>query len=166
MHRNTAVLLVVLALLATLVVGIRVGSTLNPISPLPTVNTSPEPIASTQALKHLTHAGCGVSFEYPGNLELVEASDSAILSPPGATESLANRIIVVCSDFPKPPLPDDKVEEATVAGQLATIYHDSSAQDGAPVDVVVFTHPKTRKEIGLFGFGEVFEKVLETVTFL
>lgn len=170
MHRNTAILLAVLAVTAALLVGLAIGrrisgnpqSVTNNLQSSPTLppginNLQPTPSA---AKKSSTNKSCGLSFTYPENMQLTEASDSAQLT----NTTTGEQIILLCGVvFPKPPLIPERIETATVAGQTATVYHDASAKDGKPIDVVVFTHPKNKLEIALFGFGEVFERILQNL---
>jgi len=168
MHRNTAILVGILALTAALLVGIQLGKLTgfipNPSPfPSPVVLTTPTPLPKLTSFRHQT---CGLSFDYPDDYKLQQASDSATLTPPNAVDPTTQRIILLCGvDFPKPPLPAERIEEATIAGRQATIYHDASAKDGTPLDVVIFSHPKNGLEVALFGFGEIFKKVIQSLKF-
>ena len=158
MHRNTGVIFAILSVVAALLIGVNVGRKLNgkPPSPQPTITPS---ITPSPGVKTYTHPRCQVSLEYPPEYSVTEASDSAVLA-----RNNNDRIILLCGvDFPKPPLSPERIEEATVAGLQATIYHDASAKDGTSLDVVVFSHPKNGLEVALFGFGEVFKKVIQSL---
>ena len=115
-----------------------------------------------ETIETYTSTDCGVKFEYSGIFEVTEASSSAIF----ISQENQNEVVrLICGiEFPKPPLPEDLIEEATIASQLATIYHDASAKDGTPVDVIVFNHPTKDFEVALFGYGERFEKIIQSLS--
>jgi hypothetical protein len=166
MARTTALVIIILAVVAALVTGIQIGRRVDgggllAESPIPTTQplafTSPSPINQTQSLNH---QDCGVQFEYPSSYKMTESSNSAILINSATTD----RITLACStEIPIPPLPPEKIEEATVAGQIATIYHDASAQNGSPVDVVILSHPVNGLTVAMLGFGEIFEQIVASV---
>src|SRR3989344_6375559 len=169
MHRNTALLIAFLAVLAALVTGLKIGSTFSPqaqlaqVSPLPSsvavTEASPQ-VAGAEAPKTYTSSNCGLSFNYDPDFSVTEASATTTLTNAKTGEN----IYILCgTEFPRPPLSAEQIETATVAGQKATIYHDASAKDGTPLDVVVFSHPKNNLEVALFGFGEVFKKVIQSL---
>lgn len=161
MPTKTKFLLIVLLLIVVLLLGIKVNVWRNPpapIAPTPTPVPSIEPSPSN---KTFTSTDCGVVMEYPYYFELQEASDSARLFRG------AEMIELVCApELPRPAVSQDLQEEASVAGQMATIYHDSSAETNMPLDVVMFTHPQRDLEIALFGYGEVFDQVLTKLQLL
>ncbi len=162
MHRNTAILIAFLAIVAALLIGINVGRRFSGGS----VTPSPSPVVTIPSpspkLISYTHPRCQVSLNYPPDFKVTEASDSAIL-----TGENNERIVLLCgTDFPKPPLPPERIEEATVAGQIATLYHDASAKDGTPIDIYVFNHPENGLEIALFGFGSVFKEIITSLKLL
>ncbi len=168
MVRNTAIFIIILAIIAALVVGIQIGrkvttGSLLASSPslLAQQYASPSIIASPSAtLQTFIHKECGVQFQYDSTYQVTESSNSAILIN-GAT---GDRISLACAaEIPIPPLTQDKIEAATVAGQPATLYHDASAQTGAPVDVVIFKHPTNSLMIALLGFGEKFRQFVDSL---
>lgn len=164
MHRNTALLLALLGVIAALLIGLFIGRRLtgNTSPPITRVQPSPTPAVPSPSplTSFFTHTECNLSFAYPTDFRLAESSDSAQLTNTVTDE----QINLICGvDFPKPPLPAERIEEASVAGVLATVYHDASAENGSPIDVVVFDHPTTGVEIALFGFGEVFEGILNSL---
>jgi len=164
MHPNTSRLMIGLALVAMFLFGLNIGrfiprATPNFIqpSPVPTLNTSTEN-------RSYTINDCGVSFTYQSNQTLTEASMAATL----ATEGISNKIAVACApEIPRPPLPPEKTEDVEVAGIKTKLYHDASAKDGTPIDAIVIDHPKNPKlDVGFFGYGEEFKKLLMTVQFI
>ena len=169
MAKTTSILIIVLAILAALITGIQIGRKVgktNPIAQLPSpaqISILSTPISSPLSLLNYSSSDCGVTFSYSPTYQLQEASDSAILT----NSQTGDEITLICgTEFPTPPLPPEKIEEATIAGQLATIYHDASAKDGSPLDVVVLTHPQRLLQIALFGFGQSFQQLLNTLTIL
>lgn len=158
MHRNTTFLLVALALVAALLLGIKVNIWM---TGGPRQILLPSPIPSPLSLKTYTSQPCGITFEYPTEFTLQESTGAARLTSSKETVDVA-----CASTLPKPPLPKEKIETITVASISATIFHDASTKDKAPRDVVIFTHPKKRQEVALFGYGEVFQKILSSLKLL
>jgi hypothetical protein len=172
MYRNTIIFIAFLAVIAALLTGINIGRRLTTSAPpasLPAVTPAPvvivpSPLASpTPAPVNYTLPDCGVSFVYDPQFTLQEASASAQLTQ----TSTGEKISVACAaSIPKPPLPKEKVDDITVAAVKTKLYHDASAKDGTPVDVVVVRHPSRKLDVGFFGFGEKYNDLLKTVTFL
>lgn len=174
--RNTFILISVLAVSAALLLGINIGRKFGTgqTAPLPSaVNyqpidltqggklSSPIPSSSGSPLNVKTKSlSCGISFISPANFSLTEASMAAQLTNNNTQESIR---LVCTSEIPRPPLTPDKIEDITVAGIKTKLYHDASAKDGTPVDVVIFKHPQNNLDVGLFGFGDNFKEFLNTV---
>lgn len=166
MHRNTKTLTVILLITAALLLGVRISNLLSG-TPEPSASPSPPGRAPAQfpatPTKTYINSNCGITLEYPADFTSQESTNAARLTKTGTTDT----IDIACGkNLPKPPLPKEKVETATVAGQLATIYHDKLAKDGSLIDVVMLTHPKTKLEIALFGWGEVFTTLLKSIRFI
>lgn len=167
MHRNTAILLVVLTLVTAFVMGIRVNRKLYPTppaSPNPSsvfANPSPTPVDAPQndVLNH-ENADCGIAFSYPTSFQVKTGANATTLKD----ESTGEEINILCgASLPKPPLTQDKIETASAAGQQALVYHDASARTGNPIDVVMFTHPTNMLEVAVIGIGEVFNQLVASV---
>jgi hypothetical protein len=161
MHRNTYILLVVLAVVAALVVGVNVGrrtQTQLVQEPTPTVTQSIQ-------LTQYTSTACGVSFSYPNTLvQLDSATKSAIFA---GNEGNAQAIILTCqSEIPRPAIPQEQTESMTIGTVSATLYHDTSAKDGRTIDILIFTHPATQEDVLLSGFGTSFEGVIQSLKLL
>lgn len=162
MHRNTLLLVGLLAIVAALVVGVNFGrryasqpTTGQPLS-------SPILTPTGIALSTYMNPYCGISFEYPGNFTALEAaSGSAILlNPENANASIA----VACQEeIPRPALTADKIEEATISGVTVELYHDVSSEDGSPLDKLIFTHPTRKHDVYIAGSGTVFEQITSTL---
>lgn len=167
MHRNTYIVVSVLAVAAALVVGVNVGKRigLSPaIVPTPTPTPTPTPVNSLQTY---TNAICGFSLRYPATFSLMEnASGSAILNASGNQNQ---SVVMTCQkSIPRPSLPADKiepffVETASGASVSAKLYHDQSAKDGTPIDALIFTNPVNKLDVFIAGFGEGFNALIKTI---
>jgi hypothetical protein len=170
MHRNTGLLVSVLAVIASLLVGIQIGR----FMPMTVVTQTPAtPTAAptqTPAAKPLVYKDetCKLSVTYPSRLQVLESTTSGTIftNPENDDES----IIVICqNEIPRIPLAEDKIESrvlitATGATVSAQLYHDASPQDGKPIDKIIFTHPKTGMDVLIAGFGAVYQQMLSSIT--
>lgn len=178
MHKNTIIVIIILAVVASLLIGINLGRKIGKVqtltnpspsavlveipSPSPSVDAQPSPPPKTSVLYSLK--GCGISFAYDTEYTLQIASRGAQLTH--ATDA-NNKISIACqADIPRPPLTEERIEDATIAGVQTVIYHDASAKDGLPLDAVIFTHPKNKLDIAILGFGEAYDRLLQTVEIL
>jgi len=168
MHKNTLLLVILLAVVAALVVGVQIGRGINPSlsqSPSPT----PLPATPTPELPSLlsyTNTFCGFSFSYPSSHTLTSgASGSAVLSD---ATSPQNPILMTCqADIPRPPLIEDRIQDASIAGVIdAKIYHDASPQDGTPISALIFNNPNNGLDIFISGIGSAFTQVISSVQIL
>lgn len=178
MARNTIIFVFVLTIIAVLLTGINIGRKLNNgtaaqpspsnfelqtspgniVAPIPTTEPTPTPVPQTYHMED-----CAVSFMYDPEFTIQTASQGARLTDITTSKT----INVACTDeIPKPPLPKDKIETITVGGVKTKLYHDASAKDGEPIDVVIVKHPSQKLEIGFFGIGNEFSKLLDSVKFL
>ncbi len=172
MHKNTFFFLLLLSIVAALLVGFNVGKKWSgSVIPAAGQSTTPalSPTPKEQAMQTYTSAECGISFQYPAEFTKLEASAGAMFLDP---QSASSSVALACQDeIPRPPIPADQIEfitleatsGATVSGRL---YHDASAKDGTPVDELIFTHPKTRLDVFLSGFGPVFDQILKSLQVL
>ncbi len=177
MHRNTYVVILFLAAFAALVVGVNVGKRLNQSAPqAPTAastSTTPTPskAAPTEKIAILESEACGVSLVYPTTLTLMEgASGSALLmDEKEATRSVA---IACQADIPRPPLVPERIETMMIrstsgtASVSAKLYHNVSPKDGTLLDELIFTQPRTGKDVYVAGYGDVFDAIIKTVKLL
>lgn len=173
MHRNTYTLVVALAILSALLMGIQIGRSMKPQQPEPsplTIQPTPSirlPIPTVTSNKTYTDKTCGVSLLYPDRMEIIETSNSGILitNPKDTKES----ILVICqNDIPRVPLPPEAITSVTlnigtVATVSAKIYHDSSQKDGSRIDRLIFTHPKSRMDVLVAGFGKTFDEIIQSI---
>ncbi len=161
MHRNTYVIVLFLGIVAALVVGVNIGRSINPTPPqvavpvTPTVTPQP-----TIALLPFTNPECGFSLSYPSSLTLTKGSSgSAVLSNSSET------ILMACQeDIPRPPLTQERIEEATIAGVInAKIYHDASPKDGTQIDALIFTNPNNGLDVFISGLGPTFTQIISSI---
>jgi len=184
MHRNTYLLIVVLAIIAALVVGINLGKkfqktdttivpTVTVIPTEPSVEVTPEiagasgiPKTSSVPNTIVTNTPCGFSFSYPAN-------NFSILDDKAGSMQLTNKtnkedvIIMTCqAEIPRPALPQDKIEKMTISGMSVNLYHDSSEKDGSKLDAIIFTHPTKKTDVFISGYGSSFNALISTVSIL
>ncbi|MBI4066155.1 hypothetical protein HY411_00400, partial [Candidatus Gottesmanbacteria bacterium] len=60
----------------------------------------------------------------------------------------------------------ENIEDIRIGSVAAKLYHTQSASDGAAIDSLIFRHPGTKLDVFLAGTGEVFQKLLKTLTIL
>lgn len=165
MHRNTFLLVSILAVVAALLVGVNIGRSFSPsipATPSPTESPAPTP----KPLSIYTNKACGVSFTIPEGYTLSpagSASMSAIFVGSGSDKP----ITFVCqSEIPRVPLSPEKIETVSVGSVSAKLYHDTDAKEGNPIDKLIFTHPKNGLDIFLAGLGKGFQTLISTITLL
>ena len=155
--------MIALALIAMFLFGLNIGRLIPRATGTPTQPTPIPTPFTTNENRSYTIKDCAVSFTYENNQTLTEASMAATLT----TEGISNKIAIACApEIPRPPLPPEKTEKVNVAGIETTLYHDVSAKDGTPIDAIIMDHPKNPKlDVGFFGYGEGFKKLLSTISF-
>lgn len=170
MHRNTYLLVIVLAIFAALVVGVNIGKRVadpaptQPV-PSPSVTVLATPSASPNTYKNPV---CGISLTYPSTLNLMDsASGSALFID---KEQTSQSVVITCQkDIPRPALSASNIESLTISNESgsasvsAKLYHDASAKDSTPIDELIFRHPKTGLDVYIAGFGETFNALISTV---
>ncbi len=175
MHRNTYLLVIVLAVFAALVVGVNLGKRIGQTTEEPTAastTASPTPTSSANSGNGIMEsAECGFTLRYPPSLTLLEAATgSALLMD--QNEASASVAIACQEEIPRPPLVADRIETRTIrsatgtASASARLYHNASAKDGELIDELIFTQPRTGKDIYIAGYGETFNAIIETVRLL
>ena len=169
MHRNTKLLVIILAVIAALVVGVNIGKSTGTQSTVPA--TTPTPIP-TQKIPPYTSSRCGISLSYPGNLRISESSTSSTMFvDPTSPASLP--VTLTCQPhIPGVPISPDKIESyviesmASAATASAKLYHDTSAKDGTPIDKLIFTNPAKHLDVFISGYGDVYLKVISSLKLL
>lgn len=167
MHRNTYLLIVFLAIFATIVAIVNTtGIIRNRIAITPTPTPSLVPNVTPRTDVFLNEV-CKISLLFPSTYELTkDASGNASLINPQTKDT----IIMACQDeIPRPPLAKEFIENtnilssntlASISGQL---FHDKSAEDGTPIDALIFHNPLLRKDIFIAGFGDIFNEIKKTI---
>ena len=172
MHKNTFLVVAFLAVFAALIIGVNIGKRLNPNQTLPVPAPSPTvPAPSPAVLQLYKNPVCGLTFSYPDTLTKTEdASGSAAFSDSSTGQQIA---VVTCqNEIPRPALLPTKIETLRITNDLATssvsakLYHDSSAKDGTPVDVVIWRTPDTTFDVYIAGYGTIFNQILQTIRLL
>jgi hypothetical protein len=169
MHRNTLLLVSILAVCAALLIGVNIGKLMTKQAPSapPTQTPTPTPGQSMQTYRDMY---CGFSLTYPASFTILEnASGSAILHN---TADKTQSLTVTCQTaIPRPAIPADKIETLTIptvsgASIAATLYHNSSARDGTPIDEVIFKHPTNGMDAFVAGYGATFNAAIKTLQIL
>jgi len=170
MHRNTYLVVSILAVLAALVVGVNVGKKINTtaeISSSPTPTAAPMP---EEKLSMFTDTACGLSLQYGAEFTLMDnASGSAILN--NATDKIKSIAMTCQKEIPRPALAADKIESFTIpttpgASVSAKLYHTEASKDGTLIDAVIFTHPTNKLDVFIAGYGEPFNAIIKTIQIL
>ena len=172
MHRNTLLLVSILAVCSALLVGVNVGKQLQkPAGQSPLGGATPIPtLVINIAPQTYRDIFCGFSIDYPAGFTILEnASGSAILHN---TADKTQSITLTCQkNIPRPALPADKIEALTIptvtgASVSAKLYHDSSAKDGTLIDAVIFRHPTNGMDGFIAGYGDAFNAAIKTIQIL
>jgi hypothetical protein len=163
MHRNTYLLVIVLAVFAALLIGVNIGKRLQK---QPAAPSAPTPIP-TISTKIYMNTYCGFSFAYPANYTVLEnASGSAILN--NAADKTQSITLTCQKEIPRPALSEDKIESFPIPeGSIsATLYHETSPKDGTPIDAVIFRHPTNGMDGFVAGYGDAFNAAIKTLQIL
>lgn len=175
--RNTYLFISILAVIAALMIGINIGRQF-PVSDAG-ISPLPSPVTPTiqmveSVTKNYRNNFCKVAFDYPGTFTIFEnASGSAAFTQPqrrgaGFTGSTTDDgIILTCQkDIPRPGVSSQSMETVRIGSVAATLYHTQTASDGASIDSLIFRHPMTKLDVFLAGTGEVFRKLISSITLL
>ncbi len=170
MHRNTYLVITLLAVFAALVLGVNVGRKFGKTmsEPAPTPQAAQPMTAVDQTGSLYTNSYCGFSLTIPNGFQKLEnASGSAILSNP---EDPNNAIVIMCKqDIPRSSLPLGQIESVDIAsaagtpGVKASLYHETSAKDGTPIDALLFTHPTNGMDVFIAGYGQTYNNAVQTI---
>lgn len=168
MHRNTYLLVSILAVIAALVVGVNIGrmASSSPTTQAPIevqIIPSPNPTPSGPQVKTYRNSYCQISVEYPDSFtQLESASQAAAFRGPGAGAG----ILLTCQkDIPRPSVTQENIEDILISSVSGKIYHTKSTKDGTVVDSLIIRHPKTKLDIFVAGSGQVFRDVVSSLTF-
>jgi len=169
MHRNTYLLVIILAVFAALVVGVNIGRQFAPTKQTPAAPPRPTPVPALGPAAY-TNSVCGFTLDYPATLTMMgNATASAILTN---TKDTSQSVAIACQkDIPRPALKPANRETVLIQNPggstvSAGLYHDSSAKDGSPIDELIFRNPKTGVDIFIAGVGDTFNQIIKTVRIL
>ncbi len=169
MHRNTLLLVSILAICAALLIGVNIGKRLQKQTPSPAVLQDPTPTPGITTQTYM-NTYCGFSLSYPTTYTMLEnASGSAILNSP--TDKTQSITLTCQKGIPRPALPADKIETLTISTTTgssisAKLYHNSSASTGTPIDAVIFRHPTRGMDGFIAGYGDAFNAAIQTLQIL
>lgn len=170
MHRNTYLVVSALAVLAALIVGVNVGKKISPATPsgTPTPLAKPDPAPQdTPIPQTYTDVACGFSVQYGSDFTVMaSATGSAILN--NATDKNKSIVMTCQKAIPLPAITAGNTESLTIntingASVSAKLYHDQSAQNGTPIDALIFTHPTNKLDVFIAGYGDAFNALIKTI---
>ena len=195
MLKNTYYLILFLSVMAALVIGLNVGKkiekqNLNNIQPTqiqtditltPTaIDNNPLPSSPSSTKKNTaspsgvllkngiyTSVSCQVSFSVPDTIVVEESTTDAKGAVFTNKTNPDDMVVLTCQkDIPRPPLTAENIEDKLIGAVQAKLYHDASQKDGTKVDALMFTHPKTKLDVFLGGYGTVFNTLIQTLKIL
>jgi hypothetical protein len=169
MHRNTYLLVIILAVFAALVVGVNIGRQLTATRQALITPSSPTPIPTLAPLSY-TNTVCGFSLLFPASLTMMgNTTASAILTN---SRDTTQSVAIACQkDIPRPALNPSNIETVLIQNPGGTtisahLYHDSSSKDGTTIDELIFRNPKNGFDIFIAGIGDTYKKIISTVQLL
>jgi len=163
MHRNTFILVVFLAVVASLLVGFNVGKQFHqePAIAVPTKTPTAAPTHPQLPLRPYTNTSCSVSLAYPETYQVTESTRSAIF------RSDMDAIVLACQqDIPDIAVSEDNKERVQIGTVSGMLYHTASPKDGTAIDVLKITHPKTGMDILISGIGSSFTAIITSLTLI
>lgn len=176
MHKNTYKLIVFLSIIATLTGIVNITGVIRDMdvsqSNLPKIKTAasitpPKSDSEKEDITRYINPFCLFSMDFPNTLTLHEdASGTATLVDPNSDAA----IIMTCQeDIPRPPIPIASIEKLTIhddkktATVEAMLYHDKSAEDGTPIDALIYFNPDIKKDVFIAGYGSIYMRLVNTV---
>ncbi len=194
MLKNTYYVILFLSIFAALVIGLNIGKKLQqsqstqtqqelsiisptanpsiaePTIPASTLSATGKPATqsgSTGKTMLYTSASCGVSLSYPDTIAVEESSTDAKGAIFTNKSDPTDIVVLTCQkDIPKPPLPAQNIEDRLIGSTPAKLYHDTSQKDGTKVDALIFTHPKTKLDVFIGGYGATFNTLIQSLKIL
>ncbi len=161
MPKNTFILVTLLAVIAALLVGFNLGkkfTTSSQVVPTPSIVVSPTP--KPVQMTHYTNAYCKVSLSYPSTMTVTEVATGS-----AKFVSSTDAVILACQkDIPGIAIPKENIETITIGSISATLYHTTTPNDGTPIDVLMFLHPKTNMDILVSGMGSAFTTIIRSLS--
>jgi len=194
--KNTYYLILFLSILAALIIGLNIGKRMQnqqtgnnaTIAPPQMTDTpTPSPAASSvfqtstgsaqlesatsssgvQKGKTYTNTACGITLSYPDTVTTEESSTETQGVIFTNKSNPKDMVVLTCQkDIPKPPLSLQNIEDTMIGNVAAKLYHDTSAKDGTKVDALIFTHPKTKLDVFVGGYGSTFNTIIQSLKIL
>ncbi len=161
MPKNTFILVVLLAIIASLLVGFNVGKKINQTPVAATIERTPiaSPTPESIPVRPYTNSSCNVSLSYPQTMQVKESTRSALFS------SGTDAVVLACQkDIPGIAISEDNKETIQIGSVSGTLYHTASPKDGTPINVFIITHPTTDMDILVSGMGNAFTTIIDSLT--
>ncbi|MFZ2024754.1 MAG: hypothetical protein WAV51_00515 [Microgenomates group bacterium] len=163
MHKNTFILVVFLAIIASLLVGFNVGNKLQkqpPATIQPTGIVAVSPTPSPVIMTPYTNNYCRISLSYPKSMTVTEPATGS------AKFATTNDIVIlVCqNDIPGIAVEDKNTETISIGSISGTLYHTATPKDGTPIDVLILQHPRTGMDVLVSGIGSSFNAIVNSLT--
>jgi hypothetical protein len=189
MAKGTIITLFILAIIASILLGINFGmkiekqKNVQSPTPVPTKITPTKPILpsiiptkpestdgaktkeETNQISYYSDKKCGFSVSFPTSYlsQKTENEKSVILTDPTNPEKM---IAFVCTTaIPRPPVSSENIESIMLDGQPATIYHDRD-QQGNTRDELIVKNPQNGLEIFIAGSTQIFKETIASFKFL
>jgi len=167
MHRNTFLLVTVLAIIASLLVGFNVGKKYTEpntevlvLTPTASNAASPTAKPTPLPLTQYTNRYCRISLSYPASMTVTEPATGSAKFAGGD-----DTVILVCQhDIPGIAVEYKNMETITIGSTSGTLYHTATPKDGTAIDVLKITHPKTGMDVLVSGIGMAFDAMIASLT--
>lgn len=196
MLKNTYYIILFLSVLAALVLGLNIGKGIQQktmagptLTPAPVLFeniqqlTSPSGIIkdSTDSASNIgstssgaqikgktyTNTACGISLTYPDTVTLEESSTETLGTLFTNKTNPKDIVVLTCQkEIPTPPLSQESIENFAIGNVTGKLYHDTSAKDGTKTDALLFTHPITKLDVFIGGYGTVFDTIIQSLKIL
>ena len=103
----------------------------------------------------------GFSIKFPSDWQQTSKDDNIVFS-----KDNEDITITIQADIPRPALTEEYIDDFTLGGLEAKLYHDGSAKDGALVDKVIIDLVDSNDDIYIAGYGNVFDMMILTFKFI
>lgn len=158
MHRNTFILVTVLAIIAALLVGFNVGKKFQPPQ-LDEVIATPTESNATSQTSIYKNTYCAITLSYPRDMMVADvATGSATFA------SQTETVVLACQkDIPGIAIANENIETIPIGSISATLYHTATPKDGTPIDVFLVRHPRTKMDVLVSGAGNAFDTIIHSL---
>lgn len=173
MHRNTLIVVIILAVFAVVVAGVNILRWLSP-SPSekipetailePTVVNTPITNPTPEMLSY-SDQKCGISLSYPKSHSITEDANGdtqfLIIDQPVET------VILHCQKTITPPaVSAENIRDYKVASISAKIYTDVKPANGKPAEKLIFHNPLNNLDVQISGAGDAYRLIIASITLL